>query len=161
MQSVMPTLTGQLDELEGYLSKTANVNDSVSAWSVGQQIEHTLSALSAMSVALRRGRNEADDRRPNRFLAMVLESGTIQRGRVKAPKAMLPSELPEEKALQRLILKTRKRVSVLEELPPEASFVHHILGPMHRNEALLFMTIHTEHHLKIIRDILQEAPESA
>jgi len=161
MQAVISTLYDQLDEMEGSLPRASATDDTVSGWSVGQQIEHTLSALSAMSVALRRGRNEADGRRPNRFLALVLESGTIQRGRVKAPSAMLPSDHPDKKNLQRLILKTRNRISILGGLPPQASFVHHILGPMHRDEALQFMSIHTEHHLKIIRDILRTSADTA
>jgi len=54
MQQIIDLLNAQLDELASF-SPSSDLRDvSISNWSVGQQIEHTLIAISGMILALRK-----------------------------------------------------------------------------------------------------------
>jgi hypothetical protein len=154
MQRFVEKLNGQLTELDNFTNSALVGRDSISKWSVGQHIEHSLIAISGMILALRKEHPGTGSRAANLYRDTVMQSKEFPRGAIEAPAISRPSDNPSQEFLARLILKTRNRLGNPLAISEKATLIHPIMDVMYRNEALEFMTIHTEHHLKIIREIL-------
>lgn len=144
-----------ISSLRDYLPRSSAFAASVSAWSVGQQIEHCGKAMVGICDAV------IDSTPPmpqpafslQRFI--LLTTGWIPRGRAKAPDSVLPSENSTLEHLEALLDRSVQRIEQVEALTDSAWFDHPILGPMSRKTTLKFLRIHNHHHLKLIRDILK------
>ena len=84
---------------------------------------------------------------------MVFWRGVIPRGKVGAPKLVTPGEITQE-TLQAHIALCRQRLVELEQVGEGHYFTHPFFGDLKKRETIPFLFIHTEHHLKIIREML-------
>jgi hypothetical protein len=81
--------------------------------------------------------------------------GRIPRGVGKSPK-VTTTENPISKAqLHELLEQAKTAVSTLDALPRKAHFKHPYFGVLNKRQSINFMVLHTEHHLKIVREILE------
>jgi hypothetical protein len=80
----------------------------------------------------------------------------LPRGKVTAPESVSPQGTITINTLQTHYDEALATVEKLPALAEKKHFNHPILGTMNRDETIKFLTIHTEHHLKIIRDILKD-----
>ena len=156
MSALISDVLIRLDTIESLVSHLDKHADEVSAWSVGQQFVHVISATSAFSVMLLRDRKSAGSADQNPFKDPILDSGVFPRGVVNAPKGLDNPAQPVASTLLRDILKCRNRVEKLPSLSPDTVATHHLLGEMTRDEVIRFLRIHLDHHLAIVRDILAE-----
>ena len=77
----------------------------------------------------------------------------IPRGKVKAPKVVQPLE-PATAALLISKLEIAKNNLVdLETINTNSYFTHPYFGDLNLKKTLWFLNLHTNHHLKIIKDI--------
>lgn len=133
---------------------------SVSSWSCGEQAGHVLLAADAMAAAIEA--NLADPER-NRdgtwadYTLRVLEQGRFPRGRARAPRRLDPAgrsreELvalaPDVAARWEAIGARRRDVSACP-----ARGEHFAFGWLTSAEWVRACSIHTAHHLAIVRDI--------
>jgi len=147
-------LTGQLQELERFISKSKVVNAQISKASIGWQIEHTLKAMTSICESL--GASNPKDFKKHKFTMnrwVVMTFSWIPRGKGKTPEAVNPKNESDTQKLTELIELAKKGVHSLSALPKNAHFLHPYFGTMHKKQAIHFMGIHNNHHLKIIRDI--------
>lgn len=143
----------RLVEVESFLPDWQLQVDSVSKWTVGQQIEHILKATSAFTVMLLRNRSSDGDQDELPLKRLFMRKKMIPRGRIESPDVALPAPDTSQEALHSLLLKCRNRVSRLSEVSEDAVAMHPYLGEMRRDEIVEFLSIHLDHHLAIIRDI--------
>ncbi|MEO0573083.1 MAG: hypothetical protein AAF039_15350 [Bacteroidota bacterium] len=85
------------------------------------------------------------------FLLLI---NKIPRGRAEAPDIVRPPKVVLTDSLYYALEKANQNLVHLETLPKKAYFEHPYLGALKKRTAIRFIEIHTEHHLKIIRDIL-------
>jgi hypothetical protein len=85
---------------------------------------------------------------------LILLTKKIPRGKVRAPKYVVPETISKEELEEAL---DRASLSVLNLLnqSPKQYFTHPMFGDINTKLAARFLWIHTEHHLKIARDILK------
>jgi len=57
-------------------------------------------------------------------------------------------------AIDQQLEEARKNIKNFETLEADQFFLHFSLGHLNRDESLLFLAIHTKHHLEIVRDIV-------
>lgn len=145
-----------LDELERCIPERDKSKPSVSAWSVGLQIEHALLATRGICLTLIRSR--PGEKRVSFSLrrALVFRMGRIPRHRGKAPAASIPSRESSGSELQKLLTSTRNVLARASECPPDSWWEHAVFGVMRRDMAIRFIGIHNRHHLAIISDILSD-----
>ena len=143
-----------LVELEQYIGCKDVFNETVSAVTVSWHIEHTCKVLEWII----RGLVSADplEYKPeaNTIKEYILTKNRIGRGKGISPAAFLSKGDKSDEQLALLIDHGRFELKKVNKLDANAFFVHPLLGVMRKNEALQFLRIHTEHHLKIIRDII-------
>jgi len=86
---------------------------------------------------------------------LVLMRGKIPRGKVKAPEVVVPNKTIEEAILLTHITQTRNSLLELESISNNHYFEHPFLGKLKKKDTIRFLEIHTNHHLKIIEDIIK------
>lgn len=136
--------------------------DAVSGWGVGEQVGHV--ALVCAGIA---GQIEALLAKPETgvgetykdFAEAMLASGTIPRGAGKAPDAVAVQGEPDAAKIRSELHAARARWAGLGERADEmaasrATYPHFALGALTPANWARFVAVHTAHHLKIVKDIL-------
>ena len=149
----MQKLRKQLDELESYIPHLEVRNDAISASTVGWQIEHDLLVISSVIEGVKRADPAAYKWQFKPLKYVVLWRGVIPRGKVGAPKLVTPGEITQD-TLQAHIILCRQRLVELEQVEAGNYFTHPFFGHLKKKETFRFLYVHTEHHLKIIREML-------
>lgn len=137
----------------------------VSAWSVGQHLDHLAQAnrLCASTIA-RILESPGTGPQPGLTIAgrAVLLTGWIPRGRGRAPSATVPSAASTSETRNRLREAHRAVTALGERLAAldgvRGRLGHPALGGFTAFQWLRFIAIHTRHHLKIIEAIQRAAP---
>ena len=151
----MRTVEQLIAILETKVDDYDKFNKDVSASSIGWHIEHTAKVLTRVTTAI--NNSDAANFKSNFSFArtVVFAMNKIPRGKGRAPEASLPEGLITKESLQISIAKASARVKELYTLDPNKYFEHPYFGQVQLKGCIKFLTIHTNHHLKIINDILK------
>lgn len=152
----MKKLVQYVNKLKTYLPSASIINEKVSSSNVGWHIDHSLLVLSQIIAAM-----EASDPvnyqyqfNLKRFLAFSFNR--FPRGIAKAPKQVKPTETFNEANTIAALEKIIHRLTVLENLAPNQFVTHPFLGKLNKKAAIKMLTIHTAHHILIIKDIIHK-----
>ncbi len=145
----------QLAELESYIPQLEKTNPKVTHSNVGWQVDHALRVIRGVAKQL-------EDSNPSEFKSkfsfpkfFVMLTKHIPRGKARVPKSVRNENPITEESIREFLEKTKLQVDKIEDLNKNTYFPHPIFGHMNKKEAIRFIGIHTEHHLKIIRDMFQ------
>ena len=151
----MNRLNSYIDRLEEYSLSQHKINPNISSSSVGWHIEHTLKVIIQIVAALEK--SNANDYKwrfnVNRFLIWTINH--IPRGKGKAPKTVIPEGEITIESLKQSIEKTRLAIIKIKQLHPNSYFKHPYFGDLKLHPTIKFLGLHTNHHLKIINDIIK------
>lgn len=141
--------------------------ESVSAWSVGQQMEHTGKvAMSIATGAIPSAAASVPARDKRTIISRLsLWWGWIPRGGGKTPSHLAP----KSSSYRAVEMSLRGALEALAYLKPglddlgasQGRTPHATFGPLTAAQWLRFIAVHSHHHQKIIRDILKAAARSA
>jgi hypothetical protein len=163
-------LTAQLDRIESQLQELERLassadtlsrrRDAVSAWSVGQHVEHLGIAHAILFESFAAFAEKDDPAQAHGGIRLigrvVLWIGRIQRGKAKAPERTNPSSEPG--AAERRLARSRAGFATLRSRgnleAVRARLPHPYFGRLDVTQWMRFVEIHQDHHLRIIRDIL-------
>lgn len=151
----METLQNQIQKIESLLSKIDKENLQISKASVGWHLEHSLLILngSLKSLTMTNPNNYNPKFSIKKFI--FLNFGVIPRGKIKSPKQFIPLETPTKESLGKLLNLAKERLKAVKNLPAKSYITHPFLGDLDKKTTLKFLALHTNHHLKIIDDILK------
>lgn len=153
-QSLAP-LHRQLQELNEQISNCDFLSESVSSAPVGWHIEHSLLVIDGVIESLSKSDPTQFKSSFNLKKKIIYLLGKFPKGKAKAPKYVRPKEeSTSQDALLEHIQQTTRALPSLSELDNKAHFKHPIFGFLALNDAIRFLEMHTEHHLKINREIL-------
>lgn len=151
----MKSLATLINELETKLPFIEQKKESVSQVTVGWHLEHSLLALIKMISAVEHS-NPSDFKAKFNFKrSIVYMLGKIPRGKAKAPESVKPAEEISLDNINALIEKAKQKVALFEKLSPGNFFTHPVFGDLPVKKARRIIAIHTNHHLKIINDIIK------
>ncbi|GAB2769882.1 hypothetical protein GCM10010465_14430 [Actinomadura fibrosa] len=148
-------LQAQLQELKEYLPKKELTNPKVSSAAVGWHISHILQVINNIFDSLKNSDPEDFKRDFSFWKTAVFMFRKIPRGKARSPKVVLPPDDIEMEFLQQQMEEAQANILLINNFPKKAHFAHPFFNHLNRNETKKFLEIHTEHHLKIIRDILK------
>jgi hypothetical protein len=149
-------LTSQLSELKSYIAQYELINLKVSAVSVGRHIDHSLIVIrDVMQQVI--DSDPADYHRSfNLGRLVILTTGFIPRGRAKAPYFTLPSATLTPSDITSYFEQIEELLPTFEALTDNhKNFMHPFFEQLTLSQSKKNLIIHTDHHLKIIRDILK------
>lgn len=144
-----------IDQLEERVEFYDRENTSVSKVNVGWHIEHSLITMGTISDLL--AKSDARQFRPtiNLSRTLALNIGWLPRGRGKAPKVSRPSELIDAESLLVHVSETKHKIRELDFMEKNQFFWHPYFGNLNLKWAKKFLKVHTQHHLKIVDDVLK------
>jgi hypothetical protein len=146
-----------LDQLEDYIPKSEFVDLQVSQSTVGWQIEHSLLTINGIITAIQNSNPKEYSWQFSFMKWVILATKKIPRGKAKAPKVVVPKEGVTIANLEQHLAKARDAIKALEFVSKNHFFKHPYFGNLKKKQTILFLEIHTHHHLKIIRDIVRTA----
>lgn len=152
----MENIKSQLQKIESLLPQIDKENSQVSKASVGWHLEHSLLILNGSLKGLTM--TNPDNYNPKFSIKkfIFLNFGLIPRGKIKSPKQFIPLEIPTKESLEKLLNLAKERLEAVKNLPLKSYITHPFLGDLDKNTTLRFLGLHTNHHLKIIDNILKD-----
>ena len=151
----MNPLLPLLHQLESHISNFEKTNPNVSNSTVGWQIDHCLLVINGIIGQIEISDPLKYEPKWNFPKFMVFTTGKIPRGKAKAPKVVIPTQVaPQEELLVKLAA-AKNNVLKLDSFSENQFFNHPFFKDLNVKQTKKFLTIHTKHHLKIIEDILK------
>lgn len=141
--------------IEDALQHVDKVNLSVSNRGVDWHLEHSLKIIASICNTL--VASDPKNYKPKFSLVKyyILWTGKIPRGKARSPKPFNNKEEINRAALAELFTEAKKALENIEGLPEHSHFPHPLFGDLKLSEAKKFIVIHTDHHLKIMEDIIK------
>ena len=137
-------------------TRVFTVNERVSAWSPAEHVDHLLKVTKSILDRL-----PSDEALPGGISLMgraVLGLRWIPRGRGRTPERLTGKHCTTEE-LQARLARVTAAVNAVDAAVVDAARIRNVphprFGGLTPAQALRFVTVHTEHHLKIVRDILR------
>lgn len=148
-------MENKLKELESYIDQLQEKKESISLATVGWQINHALSAINGVCLSLMRSKEEDYKSKFRLIRSYIFLVQKFPRGRAKSPKNTTPPDVVSKETILKELSNSKRLLLKIESLPAKSHFKHAIFGVLNLKDSKKFLRIHTEHHLKIIRDILR------
>ena len=151
----MKKLLQVLNDFEKQAPLYLNNNKMVSEANVGWHIMHSCLVINSIAKAIIASDPALYKKKFSWKAFLVLLLNKIPRGKAKAPSFTQPAnEVSMDMVLQQ-IAEARKSAELLLTADKSQYFTHPIFGDLQLPTAIKFLYVHTYHHEKIIRDILQ------
>jgi hypothetical protein len=151
----MDALTPLINKLENNIDSKDVFNSQVSQVNVSWHLAHSLKVLHNIIKVLQVS-NPADYRwRFNLNRSFVYFINFIPRGKGKAPKAVVPANEISKEELHKDIATVRQLLEELQHLDTKSNFTHPYFGQLNLKQTKKFLVLHTNHHLKIMDDIIR------
>ncbi len=151
----MNNLSGQLEEIKKFIPESKTQVAEISKANISWHLHHTLLVINSVVNSLQE--SEPGNYKPAFSIRKyaVLWGKKIPRGKARAPKSITPTIELDENGLSELLEEATQNVQKLSTLKKDKHFPHPFFGSLTLKQAIPFLQTHTEHHLKIVRDILQ------
>jgi hypothetical protein len=148
------TLTTKVNQLQQFTMQKDVVNARVSQSPVAWHISHSLLVFNGVITQMQAS-TQADYKPTTSFKKfIVLLFGKFPRGKAKSPKAVNPTGNVTTADLDSQHDKAIEKIKAFENLQPNQFFNHPLFGHLNKATAAKFLTIHTNHHLAIIKDMV-------
>ncbi len=153
----MDKLLSLVNELEQKASHCDKVHDTVSLASVGWHVQHSLLVISQIITRMKGSDPAVYKWKFNLARSYVYLWGRIPRGRGKAPELVVPKGPINSEEISRHLLLARNAIGELPALHTNNFIKHPYFGELNLKQVQTFLIIHTQHHLKIIEDVLRNS----
>jgi len=140
--------------LEAHLKNQTVSNPKISKGTIAWHIDHSLKVINNVILAIQTSDPQTYKNNFS-FLGKVFFSlGYFPRGKAKAPKYVNPPETILAQDLMSQFEFAKNNLQTIASLDKNAYFKHPLFGNVNRARIHRFLLIHTNHHLKIINDIM-------
>lgn len=140
--------------LEKNISKREVLNTAISKSNVGWHIEHILLTINRIIEGVKSSNPSNYKWSFSMSRIIVFTINKIPRGRARSPKVVTP-KVYDEDTIKEHFEATRIKIQELTAVSEDSYFKHPFFGDLKLNKAIKFIELHTNHHLKIINDILE------
>ena len=151
----MKTLKFLVKDLDRYGLLLDITNDSESSASVGWHLVHSCLVISRITETLMLSDPANYKSKFNLKRFFVFATNSLPRGKEKAPSAVIPTVEITVPGLKLYIKQALDSIRMLGEAQKNQYFEHPVLGALNKKATIKFLEIHTNHHLKIVNEILE------
>jgi len=143
-----------LNQLEDKVNHYSKFNKAVSEGNVGWHIVHSCLVISSVCTVVCKSNPDTYIKRFSFKAFLVLLINSFPRGKAKAPSFTVPSEELSPASVLKSIQASRASLELLAKAGKNQYFTHPIFGDLNTEQTFKFLAVHTNHHLKIIKDIM-------
>jgi hypothetical protein len=151
----MKNLDNILHKLATYIADHNKSNKAISEVAVGWHLEHSLLVIKQITATVAQSEPKLYKSKFNVKRFFVFLTKTIPRGKAQAPKVVIPVDEITIETLQESLKNTYQAITYLKDCEEHQYFMHPFFGQLNKKQTIQFLAIHTQHHLKIVRDILK------
>ncbi len=147
-------MDSNINKLIKHIDLAEKSNANVSSSSIGWHIAHSLLVIIKIGQALKN--SEEKDYNPtfSKQKLFVFLFGKFPRGKAKAPEAVKPIQFYEDD-INQLYEEALMASNVIKQANKNQFFNHPMFGHLNKKSTIRFLQIHSNHHISIINDILQ------
>ena len=145
-----------LSTLEQKIAHFDAKNLKVSAKGVDWHIDHSLKVIIGIIQTLKKSSPADYQWKFNATRTYILTKGSIPRGKGKAPQSVVNNETILIDDVLNQFAKAKSLIAELDSLPKKSNFKHPYFGLLDLRMTKRFLKIHTNHHIKIIDNILEK-----
>jgi hypothetical protein len=150
----MTKMTDLLQKIESNIAFSEVSNERVSKGNVAWHLDHSLKVINSVAATLQKsGADYKWNFNLKRDYFLFIKR--IPRGKARAPKSVQSFDEITTTAIERQLKTARFLIQEMEAMNPKTNFMHPFIGKLNLKQAFIFIEIHTQHHLKIIDDILK------
>jgi hypothetical protein len=147
-------LEKSLDALEKVIPNYEQQQENISAANVAWHIDHSLKVINSVCNALIQSSPENYKSTSSFVKFYIFLTGNIPKGKVKAPKHVVENGEISKIALENQLEIAKQHIQDIKGLPVKSNFKHPYFGMLPLKKSHRFLAIHTNHHLKIINEII-------
>ncbi len=144
----------ELNQLEEYINSFEKINTTISSKNVGWHLDHSLKVINSVINAVKESDPAAYKWKFNFIRTFVYTFNYFPRGKGKSPKRVLPPEELLKEDIYDQIVQVKLNLESVSSLPAKSHFKHPYFGVLNLRQTRKFLSLHTNHHLKICADIL-------
>lgn len=151
----MNKINNLLNNLEAQIDKYSILNKAISEGNVGWHIVHSCLVIDSVCGAVLKSDATKFIKKFSFKAFLVLLLNSFPRGKAKAPSFTMPSEQLNPASILQSIQASRKSIVALAKAGKNQYFTHPIFGDLNASDTFKFLAVHTNHHLKIIKDVIK------
>jgi hypothetical protein len=149
----MRNLEGPLSDLYTYIAQEEKINQSISSVNVGWHIEHSLLVIIKIIETVSKSDPNNYEWKFSLPRAVVFTLNKFPRGKGKAPEVVKPKQI-DKTDYDALFAEAKQALTRLKNVDKNQFFLHPFFGNLNKKNTFIMLDIHTKHHLKIIREII-------
>ncbi|WP_452222371.1 DUF1569 domain-containing protein [Lacinutrix salivirga] len=147
-------LNNLIAKLQSHIDNHDISNPKVSKSDVAWHIDHSLKVINKVCETLQAS-NPKDYKNNFSFLGKIFFTlGFFPRGKAKAPKHVIPPDTILKEDLISQFEQAKSNSNTIASLDKNAFFKHPFFGNVNTPRIYRFLYLHTNHHLKIINEIV-------
>ena len=151
----MNKINNLLNNLEAQIDNYSSLNKAISEGNVGWHIVHSCLVINSVCGAVVKSDASKFIKKFSVKAFLVLLLNSFPRGKAKAPSFTMPSEELSPTSILKSIQAARASIEALSKADKNQYFTHPIFGDLNTGQTFKFLGVHTNHHLKIIKDIVK------
>ncbi len=151
--SILGKNVALLQQLETYIPVYQKKNTAVSNENLGWHIAHSCMVINTITNAIVHSNPAKAKPVFSASFYWFLLTNHIPRGKAKAPNIVIPGKTITKTEIVTQIELAKANLQTLASTQKQKYFTHPIFGDLNVPKTLRFFIVHTNHHLKIIRDI--------
>lgn len=141
--------------LENNVTNGNKLNTKISNVSINWHIEHSLHVMINVINALKTSNPNNYKWKFQKERAIIFLINKIPRGKGKAPQSVVPYKTISLEELKQMCTIATNKIKELRNLQENNYFLHPYFGDLNLKASKKLLLIHTQHHIKIIQDILK------
>lgn len=126
-----------------------------SSVNVAWHLDHSLKVINSVSNALIQSKPENYKPTFSFLKSYIFLTKKIPRGKARAPKNVVSTSEISPKNLEMQLERAKFNLQEIKKLPSKSHFPHPLFGMLPLKKSLIFLAIHTNHHLKIVEEIIE------
>ncbi len=151
----MEKLTKLLNIIEAKIEYRNSKNIAVSKSDVAWHLDHVLKVINEITRVVKKSNPEDFKSNFNFKRILVFSIGKIPRGKARAPETVISVGEISLNDLNSQLEKGKTSIQELLKCTSKSNFKHPYFGRLNLKQTIRFLEIHTDHHLKIVDDILK------
>ena len=146
-------LDKEFDLIRRNINHYKNEDLKISKASIGWHLDHSLKVINGVCDALQSSKASDYKKEFNGLRLLTFTLGFFPRGKAKSPKRVLPPEIILKEDIQNQLSLALRNIEKIEGLEGNQFFTHPLFKQLNKKQTIKFLKLHTNHHLKIVREI--------